>query len=241
MQGLQTAFKWTYRALLAIFWFDYLFLGYQFPSRDTGMNWLIDFETWLINHARDPILVAFMGGLTFGTWIIPDIWKVLKKIALRTTDSNIVLEHDDQCMETLTIGGHLFECHFLRVKNSSTKNLRHCQTRVTLTTHGSFTPPARWPVYINEPFDLKPLDKSHTVFILFTKFDEHGPIEVYGLHLQGGRWIKSPQPIQFLAVGCPYEISIEVVSEDTTPASIALRITYENEKWKVWKAGANSA
>lgn len=70
--------KWGWRVFLTYLWVAFVF-GYPVPTRDTGMNWLIDFETWLANNVHDPILAAFVVGLTFSTWIIPGIWKLAKR------------------------------------------------------------------------------------------------------------------------------------------------------------------
>ncbi len=43
------------------------------------MSWLVDIETWLTNRVPDPILFAFITGLLFSTWLVPDLWPVAKR------------------------------------------------------------------------------------------------------------------------------------------------------------------
>lgn len=42
------------------------------------MDLLTDIEIWLVNNTEHPFAAAFIVGLILATWIIPDVWKVVR-------------------------------------------------------------------------------------------------------------------------------------------------------------------
>jgi len=58
--------------LLACYWFGFT----SFEPK--GVGWTASAEAWLAMHIAHPILVALVTGLTAGTVVIPEAWRIIK-------------------------------------------------------------------------------------------------------------------------------------------------------------------
>ena len=69
--------KWFWRGILFI-WAAAEFFGYSLDWRST-LDFMTTLEIDIINRGGDPIIFGFAVGLIFATWIVPDIWRVIRR------------------------------------------------------------------------------------------------------------------------------------------------------------------